>query len=166
MTVLKIKYKTLVMEHCLSKVEALNGGRAPPFSFFHFFFFFFFFFSCMRLCACARLVTLFMSSFLRLLTYYLSLLCLLFILFWYWFYSWHEWLQEQPSKGVLRKRCSENIQQIYRITPMSKFGFNKVALQLYWNSLQNGCSPVNILHNFRTPLSKNTSRGLLLRLPP
>ena len=28
-----------------------------------------------------------------------------------------------------------------------------------------GCSPVNLLHNFRTPLSKNTSGGLLLRLP-
>ena len=121
-----------------------------------------FFFSCMRVYACAHLVTLLISSFLRLLTYYLSLLCLLFILFRYWFYTW----QEQPSKGALRKRCSENIQQIYRTTPMSKFDFDKVALQLYWNSLQNGCSPVNILHNFRTLLSKNTSGGLLLRLPP
>ena len=38
-----------------------------------------------------------------------------------------------PSKfrGVFRKRCSENIQQIYRKTPMSKCDFNKVALLLY-----------------------------------
>ena len=28
--------------------------------------------------------------------------------------------QEQPSRGVLRKRCSENIQQSYRRTPMPK----------------------------------------------
>ena len=35
-----------------------------------------------------------------------------------------------PPKGVLRKRCSENVQQIYRITPMPKCDFNKVAWQL------------------------------------
>ena len=34
---------------------------------------------------------------------------------------------KQPSSGVLRKRYSENMQQIYRKTPMSKFDFNKVA---------------------------------------
>ena len=28
--------------------------------------------------------------------------------------------QKQPSWGVLRKKCSENIQQIYRRTPMSE----------------------------------------------
>ena len=42
-----------------------------------------------------------------------------------------ERLQEQPSKGALRKRCSENMQHIYGITPMLKFDFNKVALRLY-----------------------------------
>ena len=30
-------------------------------------------------------------------------------------------------------RCSENMQQIYRRTPMSKCDFNEVALQLYSN---------------------------------
>ena len=40
--------------------------------------------------------------------------------------------QKQPSRGVLRKRCSENMQQIYRRTPMPKYDFNKVAKQLYW----------------------------------
>ena len=29
-------------------------------------------------------------------------------------------LQKQPSRGVLRKRCSENMQQIYKRTPMPK----------------------------------------------
>ena len=40
-------------------------------------------------------------------------------------------VQKQPSLGVLIKGCSENIQQIYGITPMAKCDFNKVALQLY-----------------------------------
>ena len=33
-------------------------------------------------------------------------------------------------QAVLGKRCSENMQQIYRRTPMPKCDFNKVALQL------------------------------------
>ena len=39
-------------------------------------------------------------------------------------------LQKQPPRGVLEKRCSENMQQIYRRTPMPKCDFNKVAKQL------------------------------------
>ena len=39
-------------------------------------------------------------------------------------------LQKQPSRGVLRKRCPENMQQIYR-KPMSKCDFNEFALQFY-----------------------------------
>ena len=39
--------------------------------------------------------------------------------------------QKEPSRGVLRKRCSENMQQIYRRTRMPKCDFNKVAKQLY-----------------------------------
>ena len=38
---------------------------------------------------------------------------------------------KQPSRGVLRKKYSENMQQIYRRTLMPKYDFNKVALQLY-----------------------------------
>ena len=41
--------------------------------------------------------------------------------------------QMQPSRVVLRKRCSENMQQIYRRIPTPKCDFNKVTLQLYWN---------------------------------
>ena len=40
-------------------------------------------------------------------------------------------IQEQPSSGVLRKKCSENMQQIYRRTSMPKCDFDKVAKQLY-----------------------------------
>ena len=52
---------------------------------------------------------------------------------WMWIrlttYHW----QKQPTRGVLKKRCSENLQQIYRRTPMPKCDFSKVTLQLYWN---------------------------------
>ena len=34
--------------------------------------------------------------------------------------------QKQPYRGVIRKRCSENMQQICRKTPMSKCEFNKL----------------------------------------
>ena len=37
-------------------------------------------------------------------------------------------MQKQPSRVVLRKKCSENMQQIYSRTPMVKCNFNKVAL--------------------------------------
>ena len=40
-------------------------------------------------------------------------------------------VQKQPPRGVSRKRCSENMPQIYWRTPMPKCDFNKVALQLY-----------------------------------
>ena len=38
--------------------------------------------------------------------------------------------QKQPSSGALRKRCSENMQQIYKRTHMPKSDFNKVAKHL------------------------------------
>ena len=39
--------------------------------------------------------------------------------------------QKQPSRGVLLKRCSGNMQKIYRRTPMQKCDFNKVAKPPY-----------------------------------
>ena len=43
--------------------------------------------------------------------------------------------QKHPSggKGFLIKSYSENMQQIYRRTPMPKCDFSKVAKQIYWN---------------------------------
>ena len=85
------------------------------------------------------------------------------------FYKQGNQIQKRPSKGVLRKRCSENMQQIYRRKPMPKCGFNKVAKQLYWNHtsawdmFQHGCSPIDLLYIFRILFSKNTSVGLLLQ---
>ena len=37
-------------------------------------------------------------------------------------------VQKQPSRSVLKKRCSENMQQIYNKTPILKCDFNKVAV--------------------------------------
>ena len=62
--------------------------------------------------------------------------------------------QKQPSRAVLRKRCSENMQQIYRRTLMSKC-----------RSAKHWCSPINLLHIFTIPFSKNMFEGLLLSLP-
>ena len=41
---------------------------------------------------------------------------------------------------------------------MPKCDFNKVAFEI---TFRHGCSPVNLLHIFRTPFYKNTSGGLL-----
>ena len=71
--------------------------------------------------------------------------------------------QKHPPRGVLWKSHSENMQQSYRRTPMSKCDFNKVVLQLYWNHTSSWCSPVNLQHIFRTPFPNNTSGQLLLK---
>ena len=51
--------------------------------------------------------------------------------------------QKEPSRGDLKKRCSENMQETYRRI--------------------HGSSTVNLLHIFRIPFLRNTS-GRLLRL--
>ena len=38
-------------------------------------------------------------------------------------------LLRQPYRGVLKNRCSENIQQIYRRIPMPKIDLIKVAIK-------------------------------------
>ena len=37
-------------------------------------------------------------------------------------------MQKQPPRDFPKKRCSENMQQIYRRIPMPKCDFSKVAL--------------------------------------
>ena len=70
----------------------------------------------------------------------------------------------RPEVGVPRKRYSENIQQIYRRTPMPRCDFNKVASQLYEMALRHGWFPVHLLHIFRTPFPRNTSEWLHLNI--
>ena len=65
-------------------------------------------------------------------------------------------VQKQPFRGVLLKRCSENMQQIYRRTPMPQWDFNKVALSLY----RNRNSAWVFSCKFAAPFPKNTSEWL------
>ena len=44
-------------------------------------------------------------------------------------------IHNKPPRGIPRKRCSENMRQIYRRTPMPKCDFNKVAKQV----MNKGC---------------------------
>ena len=65
--------------------------------------------------------------------------------------------QKQPSRGVLRKRCSENIQQIYRSVISVKLLGKSIEI-----TLRHWCSSVSLLHILRTPFHNNNSGGLLL----
>ena len=47
---------------------------------------------------------------------------------------------KQPFRGILKKRCCENIKQIYRRTPTPKNDFNKVAI--YQFILKLNCRPL------------------------
>ena len=71
--------------------------------------------------------------------------------------------QKQLSRAILTKRCSENMQQIYRRTLMPKCGFSENALQLYWNHTSAWIFSFTLLHIFGTLFLKNTFGGLLLK---
>ena len=68
----------------------------------------------------------------------------------------------QPSRGVLRKRCSENIQQIYRRTPIRSLISMKMQNYFIEITLRHWCSSVNFLYNFRISFPENTTAQLLL----
>ena len=44
-------------------------------------------------------------------------------------------IQKQSPRAALKKRCSENMQQIYRRAPMPKCDFNKVAKPIKANKV-------------------------------
>ena len=67
-----------------------------------------------------------------------------------------------PELFLLRKRCSENMQQIYRRIPMPKVDSIKLLCNFIDTKLGHGCSPVNLLLIFRAPFPESTSEGLLL----
>ena len=58
---------------------------------------------------------------------------------------------EAVTQSVLKKKCSENMQQSYGRAPMAKCDFNKVVSNFIEIALQHGCSPVNLLHIFKKP---------------
>ena len=70
---------------------------------------------------------------------------------------------KQSSRGVLKKRCSENIQLIYTRTSMPKCHFNKVALQLYRSCTSAWVFCSKFATYFHHLLLKNTSERLLVK---
>ena len=75
------------------------------------------------------------------------------------------YFQKQPPRCVLSKRCSKNMQQIYRGTLLSKCDFN-LQSNFIEITLRHGRSPVILLHIFKIPFSKSTSGWLLLYFNP
>ena len=55
------------------------------------------------------------------------------------------------------------MQQIYRITPMLKYDFNKIAKQFYWNLILAWVFYLKFAAYFRTLFLKNTSGGQILK---
>ena len=70
--------------------------------------------------------------------------------------------RKQPPRGVLSKRFSENMQEIYTRTPCQNMISIKLQNKFNETTFRYGCSPVNLPHIFTTPFLKNTSGRLLL----
>ena len=70
--------------------------------------------------------------------------------------------QKQSSIGILIKKCSENMEQIYRSIPCRSV----ISIKLLYNfieiPLRHGSSQVNFLHIVKTPSYNSIYRGLLL----
>ena len=73
-------------------------------------------------------------------------------------------LQKQPSRGVFKKECSENMQQFTEEHPCRIVISIKLLSNFIEITLCYGCSPVNLLHIFRRAFPKNISGRLLLDL--
>ena len=72
-------------------------------------------------------------------------------------------IHKQPFRGVLSKRCSENIHQIYKRIPILKCDFHKVAKQLYWNHTSAWVFSYEFAAYFQNTFSRNNSGWLLLK---
>ena len=77
--------------------------------------------------------------------------------------EWVEWVvQKQPPRGVPRK----GVLKIHSKFTGEHPGRSAILIKLLCNfieiTLWHGCSPVNLLHIFRTAFLKNTSVWLLL----
>ena len=66
---------------------------------------------------------------------------------------------------IINKLISLQIKRVKlrkAIRKVSQISLNSEAANFIEIALRHGCSPVNLLHIFRTPFPKNTSGGLLL----
>ena len=46
--------------------------------------------------------------------------------------------RKQPSRGVIKKRCSKSMRQFYKRIPMPNSDFNEVTKQLYEITIAKG----------------------------
>ena len=74
------------------------------------------------------------------------------------------YVQKQPSRCVLRKRCSEICSKFTGEYPFRSVVSIKLLCSFIEITLRHGCSPASLLHIFRTPFPKNTSGRLLLHV--
>ena len=76
------------------------------------------------------------------------------------------YFQKQPSRGVLRKSALEIRCKFTGEHPWGSI----ISIELLCNftkiALRHECSPVNLLHIFRTPFYKSTYGGMLLYFQP
>ena len=70
--------------------------------------------------------------------------------------------RKQPLRGVLKKRFSEICSKFIRKQSCQSAISIKLQTNFIEIALRHRCSPVNLLHIFRTPFSRNTSGWLLL----
>ena len=121
----------------------------------------YYFFGCTSYALCSFLSLVWLTFFGFRVTYFLNHA----IGVWFWMYVELGLriliVQEQPSRVVFKKRCSENMQQIYRRIPIPKCDFNKVASQLYWNRILAWLFSCKFAAHFQNTFPKNTSGRLL-----
>ena len=73
-------------------------------------------------------------------------------------------IKKQPSRGVPRKRCFENMQHVYRKTRMPKCDLKKISKKNYCNHTLVwvfSCKFAAFCQNFQKSFYKNTYEGLL-----
>ena len=76
----------------------------------------------------------------------------------------HKLFRSSPPDVFLGKSVLKICCKYTGKTPLPKYDFNKVACNFIEITLRHGCSPVNLLHIFRTPFPENISGGLLLAI--
>ena len=72
--------------------------------------------------------------------------------------------QKQLSRGILRKRCSENMQQVYRRSPCRNIILKKLLYnQLCWNRTSAWIFSCEFAAFFQNTFHENTFGGLTLK---
>ena len=73
-------------------------------------------------------------------------------------------IQNQPARGFLGEGFLKICSKLTGEHPRQSFILIKMLCNFIGITLSHGCSPVSLLHIFRTPFPKKTSEGLLLSM--